>query len=396
MRRVILSLLAVGLMALPALAQCGPNGCNLPRDDGWRVVPNRQPATIERSREREVTKTRPTPAWRYEWATGHRAAVVRVECRDGMFEWSKGSGVLVRWGNRIVILTARHVVKDAKEIHVKFHNGKKHKAKVLKVDKRWDCAVLDIGGQPVGIKPAELAYGNDAKFHEGDRLETCGYGPDEKLASNSGLFIGYRRSSESPDEGPDDWMAVSGPARQGDSGGPVFDAKGHVVGVLWGTDGQTVICVQPGRIHALLTEVTAEQLAIRDRQPTPPAYGPLEPVNPGGGCGPGGCPGGQCDVDQAGLRNKEKPADTQPLLPWRGDAVKDQKAQDARIEALIRLQENQRRQGASVDVRVGPQQPMKPPANALDPSIVTWVIVLCALVGVVLAGIIRWGIIENE
>ena len=223
MRKILLSLLLVGLMAPPAFAQCGPWGC-----------PVQRPAPSVRFKGKIKGKVElPTPAWRYERPVGHRAAVVRIYCHDGAgtglagggtglasgTRWSKGSGVLVRWGKRVVVLTARHVVKDAKTIFVDFYNHRRHRARVLKIDARWDCAVLDIGTSPDGIDPAEFAFGADAKFQDGDRLESCGYGPDGKLAVNSGLFKGYRRSSASM-QGPDDWMVISGHARGGDSGGP--------------------------------------------------------------------------------------------------------------------------------------------------------------------------------
>lgn len=266
MRRILLIPIVLCLSAGSALAQCGPRGCPLPPAE------NNPPTSSLQST--------PTRVWRYERAVGHRAAVVRITCRDGG-AWSKGSGVLVRWGKRIVVLTARHVVKDAKTIYVEFHNRRRCKAKVLKADARWDCAVLDIGAPPEGIAPAEMAFGADAAFKIGDRLESCGYGHDGKLACNSGLFGGYRRSAAAPN-GPDDWMIVSGLARQGDSGGPVFDRNGRVAGILWGTDGREVVCVQPGRIHALLDKAVAENIVV---------------------------------ADQVVLG---KP----PLLPWRGDAEK--------------------------------------------------------------------------
>jgi hypothetical protein len=51
-----------------------------------------------------------------------------------------------------------------------------------------------------------------------------------------------------------DWFDISGPARQGDSGGPVFDAKGQVVGILWGTDDRSVTAAQGGYLHKVLAE----------------------------------------------------------------------------------------------------------------------------------------------
>jgi len=436
MKRAILSLCLVGLMALPAFGKtvlydftapwCGPCKKMAPvmeqlEREGYAVEKvdvdkNRELAerfgvkalpafivvkdgrvvdrmtgvtTIERLRRPLVrkplkaagkaVKRRPTPAWRYERAVGYRAAVVRIHCHDGGRVWSKGSGVLVRWGKRVVVITARHVVKDAKSILIDFHNGKRsRRVRVLKVDARWDCAVLDLGeSPPKGIEPAEFAFGQEAKFRDGDRLESCGYGPDGKLACNSGLFKGYRHSSAAM-QGPDDWMVLSGHARGGDSGGPVFDSKGRVVGVLWGTDGQEVVCVQAGRVHVLLGEAiaqAAEQQQWRGgcpggscqlpRRPTPPQAEPLAPLEP---------------VDQAKLGGKDK-----TLLPWRKEAEANDKAQDARIEALIGLLEAQVqvRPGPSVDVQVGPK-PLRPsykPPTAAERS--PLLAGLCVLGGVV-------------
>ncbi len=280
-------------------------------------------AKMKRRGLRVERGNQPHPAWRYERAVGHRAAVVRIHCHDGGSHWSTGSGVLVRWGRRIVVLTARHVVQDAHTIYVDFFDGKRRRAKVLKVDRKWDCAVLDVGLPPEGIQPAEMAFGAEAKFQEGDRLESCGYGPDGKLACNSGLFEGYRRSSAAA-QGPDDWMVISGHARGGDSGGPVFDKQGRVVGILWGTDGKEVVCVQPGRLHELLNEAvvqTYEQKQYAERRPTPPQTAPLVPLTA---------------AEQAKLAQ-----DKRPLLPWRGDAEKHDAEQDARIERLIDLAERQ-------------------------------------------------------
>ncbi len=209
-------------------------------------------------RTRSAPNARPAPAWRYERATEYRSAVVRIFCQCGGNgadlaggTRSIGSGTLVKWNGRLVVLTARHVIKDATSIVVELCTRKRHSAKVVKFDAVWDCAVLELNGEPQGVEAAEVELGSDAMQHEGDRLESCGYGPDGKLACNSGLFLGYRRSAATPG-GPDDWLVISGHARGGDSGGPVFNRRGRLVGVLWGTDGKEVVCVQAGRLHVLL------------------------------------------------------------------------------------------------------------------------------------------------
>ena len=343
-------LLCVGAMLLAvsvaweACGQCVDGSCRV--YNGWRPAP--------RVDVKVKVKQRPTPAWRYVRPVGHRAAVVRVYCQDSSRMQSIGSGVLVRWGKRIMVLTARHVVKDAKRVVVETFRKKTYRAKVIKVDAAWDCAVLELSDTPEGIEPAEIELGPAAMFKDGDRLESCGYGPDGKLACNTGLFQGYRRSTADLN-GPDDWMVVSGHARGGDSGGPVFNARGRVVGVIWGYDGQTVVSVQAGRIHQLLDEAVAayqqQALPILQRNPTPPkpAYIPQPPlvaVPPAD------------TADEVAQREGKK-----PLLPWRGESEARDRQFENRLNGLLTAQEQERQAritaqggGTSVDVQVGPKQ----------------------------------------
>jgi len=325
----------------------------------------------------------PTPAWRYESPTGHRSAIVRIYCRENANGGSIGSGTLVRWNGRLVVVTVRHVVADAQKIIVELCTKKTHWARVLKVDAVWDCAVLKLTGTPEGVVPAEVGLGREAALAEGVRLESCGYGGDGRLACNSGLFLGYRRPAERG-EGRDDWMIISGHARQGDSGGGVFNTRGQLIGVLWGTDGESVYGIQPGRIHAVLEaavprleqvsggqwseqvvsdqwseQVVSDQwlvasesdpksqnpkipkspaalpLAAVHRNPTPPMPSPSAPACSGGDC----CPAPIAVDDTKAYGEK-------PLIKWRQGAQAKDSETDARIRALIELQERQARAAA--------------------------------------------------
>ena len=365
MRKTVMELswplLFAALLVVPAFGQCGPWGC-----------PVQQPSPRVTVKGKISAKS-PTPAWRYERAAGHRAALVRIYCKDDARTRSIGSGTLVRWHGKLVVLTARHVIKDARRIIVELCTRKTHYAKVLMVDATWDCAVLELTGKPKGVEPAEIEFGPQALQRDGDRLESCGYGPDGKLACNTGLFKGYRRSGQTPN-GPDDWMVISGHARGGDSGGGVFNRRGRLVGVLWGTDGETVVCVQAGRVHKILAAaVPYEQKALFDRSPTPPLAGPLAPVPPM-----------QAAKQQGG-----------PMLPWRNDAQKRDSEMDARLRALLAAQENERRErlaGPSIGVQVGPKE-AEPTPEKPDP--VPLLAGLCVMAGVVAGFAVYFGAKKN-
>lgn len=244
MKRLTCLLFWIGVIflvlgAIAAHAQCPGGKC--PLSAAPRVSQSPGP----------LVSQSPTPAWRYEVQTRHThwQAVVRVKTIDRDGHNSIGSGVLIRYSGRVVLLTARHVVRDARAVWIWLRGGW-HPVRVLRVDATWDAAVGDPG--EVGdVAAAELEFGEAAHPKKGDRLESCGFGPDQRFAVNSGRFLYYRAAAG---QVTTDWMVLSGPARGGDSGGPIFNERGRVVGVLWGTDNSEVVGAQAGRLHVLLEE----------------------------------------------------------------------------------------------------------------------------------------------
>jgi len=351
-----------------------------------------RPATSIDVNKNNPPERRPHPAWRYEQPVGHRAAVVRIYCQDDVRTRSIGSGTLVKWGaKKIVVLTARHVIQDAKRITVEFFNKKTCKAHVLKVDAVWDCAVLELESRPEGVTAAEVELGRQAMQREGNRLESCGCGPDGKLAVNTGLFLGYKRSTQTPN-GPDDWFEISGHARPGDSGGGVFNERGRLVGVLWGTNGNVVVGVQAGRLHLLLDAATGVQqrsfvvsadrnsnainfkdftLLQYQRRPTPP-----KACQPGSGCCPPidigdlpqtePVPGPIFDEPAEPTAGKER---AKPVLPWRGEAQQRDEELNARTRNLLEAIEAERRARLAAEATAGGvvEQP-KPEPKKEEPS----------------------------
>ena len=248
-----------------------------------------------------------------------------------------------------------------------------------------------MDGTPEGVTAAEVELGDDAMQHEGSRLESCGYGPDGKLAVNSGLFLGYKRSTQTPN-GPDDWFEISGHARPGDSGGGVFNKRGRLVGVLWGTNGEVVVGVQAGRLHLLLDSALPQQVEQKafvqmqfvERNPTPPKPAqPIESVPPACDGGEGCCPLPGPIFDQPAAEAAAKQRDA-AVLPWRGKAQQRDEELDARTRNLLEAIEAERRARAAAErsqpMPSAESKPLKPENNDNETSpIVAALVIVAAL-----------------
>jgi hypothetical protein len=187
------------------------------------------------------SSARPVPA------QGHRAAVVEVIATNGLGRTAGGSGVLVRWGGRTVGLTACHVVKDARRVHIKLSDRRTLPCVVLLRETTWDFAVLDPQERDLPSVEVRRRY---EPLEPGERLEACGFGSTGTLSAIAGGFLDYTGPSAAA-EG--DWLRMSGAARAGDSGGPIFGADGAVEGILWGTDGRQIVGVQAGLLYTRMT-----------------------------------------------------------------------------------------------------------------------------------------------
>ncbi len=270
MRRLLLILL-IGWMLTRVTSlcfgQCGPAGCcpgpgapgcyQNPYDfGGWHSAAPKSPNP-------QIPKS-PKPAWRYEIPRGHYRSVVRIQTFDRRGSRSLGSGVAVRWAGRVVILTARHVVKDARKVWVRGRKGY-HEARLLSTDPTWDVAALEpVNGSD--FDAAKIAYRETGHPKAGDRLESCGFGANNRLAVNGGRFLGYRTTMRNRRQA--DWLVLSGHARQGDSGGPVFNSRGELVGVLWGSANGEVVATQCGRLHVFLRQAVPGAPGLRARTKT--------------------------------------------------------------------------------------------------------------------------------
>lgn len=171
-------------------------------------------------------------------------AVVRVTAQesDGM---AQGSGTLVDVRDQLaLVVTNWHVVRDATgPIHVVFPDGFQSAARVLQVDRDWDLAALLIWRPRVAAVP--LA---STAPRPGDQLTIAGYGPGSYRAVPGRCTQYVAPSTRHPYE----MVEVSTMAREGDSGGPIFNDRGELAGVLFGSGGGTTAGSYAGRVREFL------------------------------------------------------------------------------------------------------------------------------------------------
>ncbi len=162
-----------------------------------------------------------------------RPAVARIIAPE-QSSTSLGSGVLVDINrNQGLVLTNWHVVRDSRSaVLVQFPNGFQSAGTVIRWDEAWDLAALVIwkpDATPIQIAAAPPTIG--------EPLTIAGFGRGP-YREETGPCTEYL----SPGTGqPQELVELQARARQGDSGGPIFNARGELAGVLFGeSDGHTI------------------------------------------------------------------------------------------------------------------------------------------------------------
>ena len=166
--------------------------------------------------------------------------------RGGM---SFGSGTLVHVDGRYgVVVTNWHVVRDAAgPVHVIFPDGFQSSGSVVKADRTWDLAAVAVW-KP-GAKPVELAKKPPRK---GELLTIAGYGPVGTYRAAGGRCVGFVAPVGNY---PQEMCEVSVQPRQGDSGGPIFNRRGELAGVLFGGSSGRTMGSHSDRVRWFLSNV---------------------------------------------------------------------------------------------------------------------------------------------
>ncbi len=135
-----------------------------------------------------------------------------------------GSGFIVDAEGHIV--TNHHVIKGADEITVTLSDGTELEAKVVGHDEKTDLALLEV--EHDGPLPY-VSFGSSEKARVGDWVVAVGSPFGLGGTVTAGILSARGRDIRS---GPfDEFLQVDAPINRGNSGGPLFDQSGQVIGV---------------------------------------------------------------------------------------------------------------------------------------------------------------------
>lgn len=139
---------------------------------------------------------------------------------------SLGSGFIVD-AEQGIIVTNNHVIADADTIEANFTDGSKLKAELIGADTKTDIAVLKV--DPKGKKLTAVKFGDSDKIRIGDWVMAIGNPYGFGGTVTVGIISARDRDISS---GPyDDYIQTDAAINRGNSGGPLFNMDGEVIGI---------------------------------------------------------------------------------------------------------------------------------------------------------------------
>lgn len=176
----------------------------------------------------------PPPAFSSRVYRAIQPSLVYIETQapneEGEVGYGVGSGVVINANGDI--LTSLHVVADATDIQLTFADGTQTSAEVLGSQPENDIAVLQASQIPELVVPATL--GNPNAMRVGDEAFVVGNPLGLPGSMSAGVISGFDRSfrplySEQRLEG---LIQIDAAVNPGNSGGPLLNRNGQVVGIV--------------------------------------------------------------------------------------------------------------------------------------------------------------------
>ena len=138
---------------------------------------------------------------------------------------SLGSGFVID-SEKGYIVTNNHVIQEAEEVRVTFHDDETIEAVVIGRDEKTDLAVLQV---KTDKKIQQVTFGNSEKMRIGDWVVAIGNPFGLGGTVTAGIISAQQRNINA---GPyDDFIQTDASINRGNSGGPMFNTRGEVIGV---------------------------------------------------------------------------------------------------------------------------------------------------------------------
>tara|TARA_B100000900_G_scaffold342204_1_gene305532 strand:+ start:256 stop:1668 length:1413 start_codon:yes stop_codon:yes gene_type:complete len=135
-----------------------------------------------------------------------------------------GSGFII--DEKGIVITNNHVIQDAEDIVVRVSGDKEYKAKVLGADPLMDIAVIQLETEDKFIP---VAFGNSDKARIGDWVIAIGNPFGLGGTVTAGIISARNRSIGLSRY--EDFIQTDASINSGNSGGPLFDMEGNVIGI---------------------------------------------------------------------------------------------------------------------------------------------------------------------
>jgi S1-C subfamily serine protease len=202
---------------------------NATRPEPQRLTQRDIDAAVDRSLESAA----PNPSWESVayGIIGPSIVVIQAVVPTGDdTHGALGSGVVIE--DTGIILTCLHVVQDASMVHVVFANGFESEALVMVRQPENDLAILSAMQLPDDLQPATLA--SSATLRPGDDVIAVGNPFGIPGTVTSGVVSGLGRQYTSRETGVTlkNLIQFDAAVNPGNSGGPLVNRNGEVVGIV--------------------------------------------------------------------------------------------------------------------------------------------------------------------
>jgi S1-C subfamily serine protease len=178
----------------------------------------------------------PAPAYSAQVYRAIQPSLVLIQTsgpdESSMEDDGLGSGVLI--SDQGEILTALHVVEDAVAVQVTFADGTQANAQVASTQPENDIAVLQPDQLPEIVVPAVM--GNPNSVRVGDEAYAVGNPFGLYGSLSAGVISGFDRvfESEDSDQVIEGLIQIDAAVNPGNSGGPLLNRSGQVIGIVVG------------------------------------------------------------------------------------------------------------------------------------------------------------------